>query len=84
MDDDVEQGEEEVLEFPSYSWTKDHAVADLVAFATAQAAAVADYMSIVQQRLSADSNFKVDQDEMHQQMTKEIETLPTFQEPEKS
>lgn len=79
-EEDFEIDDDEVV--AEYEWTKEHAVHDLMWFATQMQQATSEFFAIVTARLAADSNFKVDQKDMHQQTAKDIESLPVFQEPE--
>lgn len=73
---------EDEYEVPEYQWTKDHAVHDLLWFATELQSATAQYFQIVTGRQAADSNYKIVREEMMQSAALEIESLPVFKEPE--
>ena len=70
-------GEDEIAH--SYSWTKEHAVLDLLGYAAAMQQVTAEYMAQVAYRAAADSNKMVDKRVMHEEAALEIErlTLPT-------
>ena len=67
----------------SFKWSKDRAVYLALDFAAALQMATANYLSSLTEQAAADHNFKVDRDSLHAEVAKEIETLPTFTEPEK-
>lgn len=76
--------DDEDLDFDQWSakWSKDRTVYHMMEFAANLQQATATFFAQVANSTAADHNFKVDQNLLHEQVAKEIETLPTFTEPE--
>jgi hypothetical protein len=81
--DDEQEYVEDDEEAVSFKWSKDRVVFLALDYAAALQQATANYFASLGEQAAADHNYKVDRDALHAEVSKEIETLPTFTEPEK-
>jgi hypothetical protein len=86
MSDEEEQftDDDEDMETPSFRWTKDRTIFLVMEYSSQLQQATANFFAAMTEQAAADHNHKVDMDTLHVEVSKEIETLPTFTEPETS